>query len=425
MALGIALTLMVGLTATAQPQIGPRAQAAATTSAPQRRLAGVGDRRPVAVLDLVGDDAAGAFARILSENLVQHDQLAPLADPAIAASLIGPMLDEDNTAIEAARRALLDASDALTRFELSVAAARATAGQAELNNVEPTAAAIALYAELSFVLGQAKLADGDDAAARTSFLLTQRLAPNRVLDPTRYLPDVIAAYRQAGRAGGTSIPVQIRGQGTVAVDGVVVGTAPLDLDLGTGAHVIQLFGPARLARGSRVELTPAAPTVVVLPDARASHTVIVARMRRLVATSSDAATRMTAVAQLARLIGVAEVVIVGRGPGGLSVQAWRDHAPGAGLVHTSVGPQTASAVLADLAPDPRPNGSRDETYVGGRDGFGRDDRTMGQIETKRWYKTRWIQASMLTGALAMIAAAVVLSTYSDEGSVELDPEISF
>lgn len=408
----------VGSPASAEPTVAPlgkRTAAVASSPGPalSRPLPLAVDRRQVAIIDLVGDEEAGQLGRALAAQLVRHRELAPLADPAIAATLIGPVFDEDGAAVESARRALADAEDALARFELSVAAARAAAGQAELNNVQPTPAVMALYAELAFVLGQAKHADGDGPAARSNFLLTQRLAPDRNLDPARYLPDVITAFRQARRSGGGRVPVQIRGQGTAYVDGQSVGAAPLSLDLAPGAHVIHLFSPSRLARGTRIEVSPTAPSVVVLPDARANLSVIVARGRRAaIAAAADPLALTTAVAQLARLIGISDVVVLARNEGALSVQAWRDRPPGAGMIHPISDGDAVAAVLLDLAPPAIEEQVAPPSVV-----------IRGESQPS-WYQRRWVQVSV-AGALAVIATAIVLSASSDEGTVPIDPDPSF
>jgi hypothetical protein len=391
-----------------------RAAATLAPSAPAMPLPPRVERRQVALIDLVGDEEAGALGRTFAAELVRHRELAPLADASIAATMIGPLVEEDSAAIESARRALADAGDALARFELSVAAARAIAGQAELNNVQPTPAATRLYAELAFVLGQAKLSDGDGPAARSSFLLTQRLAPDWTLDPARYLPDVITAFRQALRSGGGRVPLQIRGQGTAYIDGQLAGTAPLSLEVAPGPHVVQLFGASRLARGARIEVTPTAPAVVVLPDARASLPVIVARGRRAAAAAVDPTALTTAVAQLARLIGVGDVVVLSRGNDGvLTAQAWRDRPPGAGRIHAAQSGDVVAAALLDLAP-PSPEELRPAPPV-----------IVRPAPERLWYQKRWVQVSLVSGALAVIATAVVIATSDGADSVGINPDPRF
>jgi hypothetical protein len=370
-------------------------------------------RRQVAVVDLVGDEDATALARALAEKLVLHDELAPVADPAIAAALIGPILEENSGSLDAARRALSDAGDALARFELEVAAARAAAGQAELNNVEPTPAAISLYADLAFVLGQAKLANGDGPAARSSFLLTQRLSPGRELDPARYLPDVIASYRQASRGGSGKLPLQIRGQGIAYVDGAEVGTAPLTIEVPAGAHVVHLFGPSRLARGARVEISPSATAVVVLPDAKAPATTVIARARRVLVGPSDAAGRSAALANLTSLVGVRDAVVISKGASGLTAQTWRLRSSGgAGRIQSVAGRESADRLLTELAPPPQVT-----QFFG--------PAITQPAESKRWYRTRWVQVSILTGTVVAIATAVAIGLRSDDGTVAVNPTPTF
>ncbi|MEZ4360419.1 MAG: hypothetical protein R3B48_09575 [Kofleriaceae bacterium] len=420
---GILLTWATGAIAAPQPaeERSPplargHATAAVATPLPSASAptaaAPTAERRQVAVIDLVADDEAGALARKATALLVRHRELAPLADPTLAAMLIGPMQDEHAGPVEAAQRALTDANDALARFELSVAAARATAGQEELNSVAPEPEVLALYAELAFVLGQAKLADGDAPAARASFLLTQRLTPHRQLDPARYLPDVIAAYRDAARGADRRVPIQIRGQGDAYVDGKPVGAAPLTVELESGSHVIHLFGATRLARGARINATASAPSVVVLPDARASQAVLVARARRAAMQALDPMELTRSVASLAQLVGVGDVIVLRYHEQALSAQAWRDRSPGAGRIRLAREGDAISAALLDLAPlDARIVTAPPEFVV--------------PPPPKAWYRRRWVQVSIVTGALAVVTAAIVISTNRDGGSVGIEPGTSF
>lgn len=373
------------------------------------------DRRKVAIVDLTngagGAEDAAAMARTLSERLVAHAVLAPIPDPSVAAALLGPPREEDQQALANARRALADANDALARFELAVAAARAAAGQSELGDVEPTASSISLYADLAFVHGQAKLADSDGPAARSSFLLTQRLDPDRVIDPARYLPDLISAYRQARRGGSSRMQIEIRGQGTAFVDGVEVGVAPLTVEVATGPHLVQLAGPRRLTRGTRIEITPTSPAVVVLPDATAALPVVIGRARRALTEATEEPKRAEAMAELARLIGIGDALILERAGDGLTARAWRSGRP-LGAARPLPSALLDGSLLDELAP----NTVVPQLVLPG---------PSKPLEAERWYQKRWVQASVLTGA-AVIAAAVVLRAVTmDPDTVPLDRDPSF
>lgn len=402
-------------------QVAGAAPAAAERSAPEPTALPTGlalvtvDRRKVAIVDLTGDAAgtedAAAVARSLSERLVAHAVLAPIPDPAVAAALLGPPREEDQQALANARRALADANDALARFELAVAAARAAAGQAELGDVEPTASSISLYADLAFVHGQAKLADSDGPAARSSFLLTQRLDPDRVIDPARYLPDLISAYRQARRGGSSRMQIEIRGQGAAFVDGVEVGVAPLTVEVATGPHLVQLAGPRRLTRGVRIEITPTSPAIVVLPDATAALPVVIGRTRRALTEAPDDATRAEVMAELARLIGIGDAIILERSGDGLAARTWRNGHPGLGAAR----PLPAALLDGSLLDELSPNAAVPRLVLP----------PSRPVESERWYQKRWVQASVLTGA-AVIAAAVVLRAVTmDPDTVPLDRDPSF
>jgi hypothetical protein len=349
------------------------------------------ERRTVAVVDLAGDPRALTVAAGLGDALIDHNGLQPLGDPSVAAALLGPIAEEDSARLQAAERARGDALDLLAQFDVAAAASRALAGQAELLDVGPSPAALALYADLAFALGQARLADRQPQAAAAAFALTHRLAPGRKLELARYLPEVVQAFEAAVTPPAGRGAIEIRGHGRIWLDGREVGVAPLTQDAPVGSHLVQLAGDDRLARGAAVEVAVGASAVVELPDAPAPLALQAARDRRAVQQAGDPAARAAAIGRLAARIGVGDVVLVARDGDALVIQTWRDRAPGLSRPR-ELGSATALELLEPLAPpvhriviEPLP------------------PVVLPSPPPPPWFRQPWVQGSVVAG---VVAAAV-------------------
>ncbi len=356
----------------------------------------------IAVIDIRGDGVGGELAQELAVALGKQAGVTSIADPAIAAALVGPIVEEDTRAIADASRALQASRDELARFERASAVAQAALGQRLLFDTAPSPATTALLADLAFAEGVAELSEPSDRErAGAAFALVHRLVPGRTLDPARYLPEIVTAFAAAAAAPAGRATLAITGDGTLWLDGRAVGPSPATVSVAPGDHVAIAFGPGRLARGARISVPVDGLAQINLPAAPASRQVQTVRARRALIGAPDAATRATAMVALARLIGATAAVLVTRdGRGELATQLWRNQAPGFGQVRTALpGPGRAEEVLTPLVPPPPvvvvrpPLPPRPPVPAG-----------------PPWYRRRWAMASMAGGALAALATTIVLMT---------------
>lgn len=359
--------------------------------------AGVGTgRRPVAVIDLSGDEAAEVLANELYNILVNHVDLRPV-NPTFIRSLKGAFADEEAPAVEAARRARSEAEDFLVNFDHRSAELAAERGTQALHSVRPTPDVLGLYAELAFAAGQAALKLRKPNDATLAFGLSYRLDPAKRPDPTRYPPEIIEAYQLAVTKQAIPAKLDVKGTGTVWIDGIDRGPAPGSFDVSEGMHLVQLSGPERETRGAQVNV-PNVPAIII-PDAPASAELKVERARVELARTKDAAARAGGVKRLAALLSVGDAVLIEKGEGGkLMVQTWRDRAPGfSPLVEHEAG-KSAAELLHPLAPPrkpvPPPEIIPDPPPI---------------VETPV-YRKRWFQGAVATGILAVAATIIVVAT---------------
>jgi hypothetical protein len=292
------------------------------------------ERRPVVVVDLSepnlspGDPSAtklSVLATEIREQLLNHEALSRILDPSLEKILLGePLYDEDKSGLDGARAAKERAENALAEFKFAQAADEAANGMDKLNSVNPPAA-LALYADLAFVLGQARLGEKKLDLASHAFALVHRLQEKRHVDPSRYLPEVVAAYDKAQPAPAT-LSVEVHGTGRVWIDGVAVGEGSGTYPVGPGDHVVQLAGPDRQPGGKRFTAPRKDP--LVIDDAPAETELKIRRARFALAHATDYADRATLMVHLAELTKVKDAVLLWAGNGKITFQTWRDGAPG-------------------------------------------------------------------------------------------------
>lgn len=365
-------------------------------------LAGTGhrgyaeDRRPVAVVDLTGDPAAKALGAAIYDELQVHWALRALGDPLLDAALEGPLPDEDGPALQRAREAQAAALDALTQFQDDAAADDAKAGEQALASVTPTAA-VSPLADLAFSDGLAELGRHRPNEANQAFALVYRLDPMRQIDPARYEPAVVEAYRRAKDTTLAHCKLTVRGAGRVWIDGVEVGAAPGVFETQTGQHLVQITAPDRPTAGVAVALEADGEVVIAPPPADKLLAIRRARLQ-LAHAPDDAIARAGPMKHLAELLGVHDAVLIWkRGDGALRIQTWRDRAPGfsAPRVH---GDERPRDVLAPLAPPEPPIVHVTQVPLPPVPHPGPEP---------AWYQKRWVQASVAAGVVAGIVGAVL------------------
>lgn len=356
------------------------------------------ERRIVAVVDLAGDDTslAATRARELHEVLMNHRGLMPIPDLVLQTELIGTLIDPDGDRMQRAQQAKLRAEQQLASFQFALAASIVDQAQAELLGVAPTPASVQLYAELAFLLGQARLGQRNAAGAASAFATAHRLAPTFAPDPARYVPEIIASFDAARTRAATRTKLAVVGRGRVWVDGRDVGLAPVEVEVEPREHVVWIAGPDRETRGKVVDVLSDGARIA-MEDAPADDRLLVQRARIRLKRAPDPTARATAMKQLAALLRVGDAILLDVVNGKLVVQTWRDRAPGFSQPREARPTERADQLVKELAPPPAATVTRP-----------RGPEPLPPPPPRPFYRKRTWQIVIASGVLGAIASSVVL-----------------
>jgi hypothetical protein len=371
-------------------------------------------RRPVAVIDLSETPAGEALAKALGNELNNHLDLKPIDDQSLFAELIGAFKDEDAERLEDARKAKLSAEQQLSQFNFPTAADHAISGQDTLAYATPTPAVVAVYAELAFVLGQARLGERKPKEAATAFALTHELDPGFVPDAARYLPEVVQAFEAARSVTPGTGKIAVTGKGRVTLDGKEVGESPAWFDAPAGPHVVWLTGPDRDPRARRVIVTAGRKEQADVDDAPTGLATRVRRARIALKQAPDASARASAIQQLATLLKVGDAVVLTTVSGKTMVQIWRDRAPGFSALRERKQGEKPSGLLAPLAP-PAPH--KEPKIVPDPPPF------KIPVVEQRWYQRTSYRAGMIATGIAIVAG--IFAIRSIDRTVPFDGHVGF
>ncbi len=355
------------------------------------------------MIDLSGGADEQKLADELYNALVNHIDLRPLTNPNLVGALRGTLVDEEKRYIDEAKQARKETDDALGLLDFRNAEIAATRGLEALHNVQPTSDVLGLYAELAFATGHAALRQRKPNDASLAFGLSYRLDSSKRPDPARYEPDIVEAYQLATTKLPVPAKLEVKGTGTVWIDGVDRGP-PGVFDVGAGRHLVQLVGPDRETRGKQV--TTPAEALVEIETAPATVERKVERMRLELARARDAAARAGAVKKLAQLLGVGDAVLIEKDANGvIRVQTWRDRDQGfsAWVVR---GQEAPVELLFPLAPPRKVEPPKPPEVV---------PFNPPVVDTPLIRK-RWFQGAVVIGVLA--AAVSIYAWASDAGTID-------
>lgn len=306
------------------------------------------ERRQVAVIDLSEDPSVAALSGRLYEAINQSDTLMIPNKRGLDQYLTGTMRIEDAIPISA-KTYYQNAQAALDEGRPSEAVSAAASGLAQLKDVLPTDDETILYADLSQIAGLAQLDLGKTAEAARAFAVTHQFDPTRRLDPARYPPDVVATFKRVVTAKPAVVKLDVRGSGTVWIDGTERGPSPAVFEVEAGEHLVTIAGTERNTEGQIV----IAPATVLFKDAPAPEGVRVHRARLALARAQAAAddvARAGAMKRLAAMLGVGDAVMISKRINGtLQWEIWRDRAPGFSPPHIYTN-QSAEEILEGLGP---------------------------------------------------------------------------
>ncbi|MEO8706797.1 MAG: hypothetical protein ABI867_42615 [Kofleriaceae bacterium] len=311
------------------------------------------ERRPVAVIDLSDEAAGETLAGDLGEALNKHAELRPVDDPSMWKVLIGKIVDEDRDRIKEARESKIAAEASLERRDFATAASTADSGQTKLRFVMPTPPVLALYAELSFLTGFARLGLRKPAEATAAFRLAHDLDPTFMPDSLRVLPEVIEAFELAKQQKPVFGTIAVEGSGSrVFIDGKELTRETNWYPATAGMHVVWLAGPDRDARATVVTVSPQRKENATIDEAPTGKATRVARARIALKSAPDPTARAAAIRQLATLLEVRDAVMLTSSNGKLIVQTWRDQAPGFSALSEYKSKSRPTDLLVTLAPPP-------------------------------------------------------------------------
>lgn len=359
------------------------------------------ERRQVAVIDLTEDEQVRALSGALYTAINQSDGLMIPNTRDYDRDLTGPLVDEDGPPLDRARIAAAEAQTSLDETKAAEAGSTARNGEKDLATISPTTDAQALYAELSILVGLAALDQGHAQDSNLALSLAHRLDPARQLDPARYPPDVVAAWKRAVDSRPQLVTLEVKGSGRVWIDFVERGPAPgVFQDLEVGDHVITVTGFDRQTWGAPFAV--AASTVLVVKDQPADNHQRVARARLALSraqASGDDVARAGAMKQLAGLLGVGDAVMISKRPDQhIQWETWRDRAPGFSAPREFTG-QKPEAMIEGLSGPRRPPPRRPEPLPV----------KPPIVIDPPWYQRRWIQASAAGTVLAVIVGSILIA----------------
>ena len=159
--------------------------------------------------------------------------------------------------------------------------------------------AIEVYADLSVRMGAALLEVDRTSDARRAFRLAAILAPARQVTDAEFKPRVVEHYAQARLGGEPAHRRQLISEpagASIEVDGVLLGQAPLDVDIEQGDHLIVMRAPGHRPRGSAVHIAEGTEPVIAVDLEPDPHRQAVARARTELAIGAgeNTATRAAA-----------------------------------------------------------------------------------------------------------------------------------
>ena len=378
------------------------------------------DRRQVAVIDLSGDEVTRKLAEDLNPVLVAHPELQPITNATIPPELYGKFLDDDFEKITTAANAKETAQSSLANYRFEIAQQNANNGQEELRRLMPSTPVdrdrvIKLYAELAFLRGQALLGiPGQAAQATHQFALAYRLDPSFVPDAARYLPDVVQAYDAAKRRWSGKGILQVVGAGHLWIDGKDAGTAPTEIEVDAGPHVVWLTGADRLTAGAPAPIVEAGKAVKVeIAPMPADLRTKVRRARAALRYAPDPTARAAAMQTLAALVAFEHALLLSSANGTVIYQHWNSGTraqlalgikPGFSALNELKKGEKPADLLKPFAPPKKIKPVEEEPKP--------------IIVEERWYQKRTWQATLVIGiAAALIGGYYIYKAATDDDAL--------
>lgn len=260
----------------------------------------------LALIGLIGG-AREAGAQRIGAVVVSSSQ--PAIDAvALAAALAAAGVDDADVLMTAARarRAGTVPASALARFttvghvvaegwraylaaDPAFASARLAVARNDAEALLTVDGGTEVYADVSLRLGIVLTHLGQAEAATEALRLAHALDPARPVTAAEFSPDAVAAYQAAIAAtvARAEIRIDALAGAEVAIDGVVIGPAPLTTTVAVGEHVVVVRRAGYQARGLAVAVTGRAPLLAIELDPDRGAAAVGAASRDGVAALSE------------------------------------------------------------------------------------------------------------------------------------------
>lgn len=369
---------------------------------------GYGAPKTIAIVNLSADASAPASATKVRELLNRVDGLRPTTPGDLARALEDALPEggPDAEALAQARDELAKSTTAFTDFKSREARAHLERARSSLFGLTPTKETSRLLADVSFNMSLIHMRAENNGLAMGELQLLHRLVKQETIDPVRYPPDVVRAFKQARKVAAAKTTATVSISATydgapVYLDGVAAGTSPITIPLSAGAHIVSIAAPQYQATAILIDIDPGA-TQSHRIDLEPRNQVVRARELRFEARSNglkDEELRVAA-GRVARLVGSDAVMILidGQSADGASqvvATLYIQHLDR--LTYRHQVDKQLKNMLGLVIDVPRP------TLLDGV-------RDLGPVP---WYKKPWGIAAIGGGTAATIAALIALGSGED------------
>jgi hypothetical protein len=185
-----------------------------------------------------------------------------------------------------------------------------------LFSLSPSEKTNTLLADVSFQMALIHLREQNHGLAMGELQLLHRLEERDKIDPVRYPPDVVRAFKEARKVafGGNSATLSISATydgAPVFIDGKAAGQSPLTIEVSAGAHIVAIAAPQYQAAATMIDIDPGATQSHRIdleprsPTKRALELRFEARAKGLRAEDLR-----EAAARVARLVGSDSVMVI-------------------------------------------------------------------------------------------------------------------
>jgi hypothetical protein len=221
--------------------------------------------RTIAIVNLSENVGASEASGKVRDLLDKTPDLRPTTPGDLARALEDALPEGgvDAPTLRVAAEALAAGESAFIEFKSRQARAELDKARRALFSLAPGEQTNKLLADVSFQMALIHLREQNHGLAMGELQLLHRLESRDSIDPVRYPPDVVRAFKEArkGAFGGNSATISISATydgAPVFIDGKAAGTSPLTIEVSAGAHIVAISAPQYQAAATMIDIDPGA-----------------------------------------------------------------------------------------------------------------------------------------------------------------------